>query len=341
MTPPERALLRRLHRRAARLQPELARRLFAAYAVIERALTESELADAVTDGTLERLVEDILSDRAVDAAMASLRARIDQDAMDAGRDWTQEMPSRFANAVFDVLDPVIRQAIRDLDTRVIRELRDEIRESVREAVRLGIEAGKGPRAVAVRVRDSIGLSPSQARWVANFRAELESGDRAALRRMLGRGVLRRPDGSRLGNRFHAGGEGLSGRDLRILDRILGTDQQLRPDQIERMVKAYRKRLIAFNAETHTRSIALDTHRLGQRLSWQSAINQGIVDVTRLRRTWVDSHDSRVRPEHHRLNGTTVRWNEPYPNGEMIPGQSTYNCRCIERITLVPENRMAA
>jgi hypothetical protein len=81
---------------------------------------------------------------------------------------------------------------------------------------------------------------------------------------------------------------------------------------------------------------MDAMRAGQRASWEDAIANGTVDRTRLRRVWVSTGDDRVRPEHRKLNGTEVPFDWPYPNGELIPGESTYNCRCIERIILSNE-----
>jgi hypothetical protein len=100
-----------------------------------------------------------------------------------------------------------------------------------------------------------------------------------------------------------------------------------------MTTAYRKRMEAFNAETQARTAALDAQRLGQRLSWQDAIDRGIVKTDELYRTWVSVGDDRVRPEHVEMDGEEQPYEQPYSNGETVPGESTYNCRCIEKYTV--------
>jgi hypothetical protein len=329
MSPAEKLIYQRIRRRAEALQPEARRRLLTALDLVRSLLSESEFLRAANEGSVERFLSALLDDSVLDPALAPLRALIDTAALDAARAWPSPSPT------FDTLNPRVIEAVRQLDTRVMQDLKAEIRESVRQAAREGLEAGKNPRVVAARMRGAIGLAPNQEAWVANFRAELEAGDRSALRRMLGKGQLRTTAGNVIERQGHAGGKGLAVRDIAMLERTLGT-RDLRPDQIDRMVEAYRRRLVAWNTETHTRSIALDTQRLAQRLSWQSAIDNGTVKANRLMRRWVTVGDSRVRPEHQDMDGTETTWTGVYPNGESIPGESTFNCRCIERIYLIPE-----
>jgi hypothetical protein len=99
-------------------------------------------------------------------------------------------------------------------------------------------------------------------------------------------------------------------------------------------------MVAFNAETHSRTIALDSHKMGQRLSWVDAVERGIADRAKLRRRWVTVGDSRVRPEHVKMNGETVGFDEPFSNGQVTPGESEWNCRCIVRVFLVQEAKAA-
>jgi len=340
MSPAEKALRQRIQRQAKGLHDDAARRLLAAYNLIRAQLTDAEILRALRTGALDRLLNEALNDRNLDAAFSSLRASIDRETLRAGQSWHRFLPSRIrVGAAFDVLNPRVIDAVRRLDTRAIEGLKAEVRESVRQAAREGLEAGKNPRVVANRIGDAIGLPPNYERAVARFRSELESGDRAALRRVLGRGTIRTPDGTEITRSGHAGGKGLGTRDLAMLDRMLG-DKPLTPKQVERMTEAYRKRLLALNTEAHARSIALDSQRLAQRNSWQSAIDRGIVDVSRLQRTRVEVMDTRTRPSHRLLHGETVGFNQPYSNGEMVAGESEYGCRAIERFTLVALARAA-
>lgn len=309
----ERQILERLKRKAAAMQPDVARRYLAALNILRRNLTEAELTRALREGSVERMLTELLSGREQDKAFAGLRALIDREAMTAAESWAKQIPTRVAPPMFDTLSPRIVEAVRELDTRVITGMQDEVRETVRQAATAALEAGQHPRVVARGIRQSLGLAPNQEAAVRNFRRMLEQGNSEALTRAL--------------------------RDRRF-DKALRRGD-LTPVQIDRMAEAYRRRMVAFNAETHARTVALDTQRVAQRLSWQSAIDQGTVQKNRLVRVWVTVGDDRVRPEHQAMNGQETAFDEPYSNGETVPGESTYNCRCIERIILRPALRIAA
>lgn len=326
-----------VQRRAATLQPEAARRLLAAYDLIRRMLTEAELLRALQSGTLDRMLTELLSDQALEPTLARLRQTIDLETLQAGQAWTRTLP-RSLGGVFNVLNPRVIDAVRTLGRAVTLRIGEQVRETVREAAETGLREGVNPRVVAKRIRGAVGLSPNQAKAVENFRAELLTGDRSALSRVLGRGQIRTPSGEIIHRAAHAGGQGLGKRDLAMLRARLG-EKALTADQVERMVEAYRKRLLALNTEAHARSIALDSQRLAQRMSWQDAIDRGLIAAHRVRRTWLATAgpqgDGRNRPEHLELHGATVGFDERYPNGQLVPGESDYNCRCGERFTVVP------
>lgn len=337
MTAAERAFVARLEQRAAQAAPELARRELAAYEVIREVLTERELVRAIESGQLDRLIFEILNDETLDPALARLRDRIDVTLVDAARREAQHgLPLVVRPTHFGILNPLVVQAAQAMSGPAIDTLKAEIRETVRQHVVAGLEAGVNPRTVARGVGDIIGLAPMQERAVANFRAELLAGNRAALSRALARGHLRTPSGDVLRRAGHAAGRGLTARDMGTLMRDLGR-RPLTPEQVERMVRAYRRRLIAWNTESHARTIALNAQKQGQHLAWADAIRRGVVSRDQLVRTWIavggPTGDGRNRPEHLALHGTQVGFDDPFPNGELQPGDSTYNCRCQARVTL--------
>jgi hypothetical protein len=114
---------------------------------------------------------------------------------------------------------------------------------------------------------------------------------------------------------------------------LVAEGKLTVEQIAKRVAAYRKRAVAVNAETNARTAAIDAMKLGHRLAWQDAIDKGIVDGNRLQKRWVGIMDDRERPEHVAMEGDTVPFDMPFRNGQMIPGDTEYNCRCIARYSL--------
>lgn len=308
MTPAERAVRDRIIRRARLLEPRLARRQLMAYDIIRALFTEGELLEYIARGSVDLFILDVLSDAELDPAFMRLRALIDQAVVQAGETFLGSLPRIVQPAAFDMLNPRVADAARSLDTRVVQGLKESVRETVLQHTARGLEAGKAPRTIARGVRESLGLSPWHENAVENFERMLRDGDREALTRELRDrrfdGTLRRALGKR--------GTGLS------------------EEQIQKMTAAYRRRMIAYSAETTARSAALDAQRLGQRMSWLDAIDQGIADARRIRRTWVDSDDSRVRPEHEDMDGETIGFWDTYSNGQSIPGDSDFNCRCVER-----------
>jgi hypothetical protein len=165
-----------------------------------------------------------------------------------------------------------------------------------------VQEGVAPKTIAKGLREILGLSPSEMYAVDNYRAQLERGSRAALRRTL----RNRRD------------------DKAVID---GT---LTPERIDRMVTAYTKRMTAHHAETVAKTAALDANKLAQKLSWDQSVADGIVDPDKLYKTWVQVDRPTKRDEHKPLHGETVRYNQPYSNGQMIPGEGDYNCACISR-----------
>jgi len=301
----------RAQRRAAALEPELSRALLRAFQIIRDAVPQTELARIIDSGHFETLLQAAFADAVLDRAFLPVRDRLRSITADAVRYFARDLPrgGRVDGGIavsFDVLNPRVIDAIRALDTKVIQTLKDDVRETVRAYVENAVRDGVGPRTVARDLRDVIGLAPNQARAVDNYRTLLETGDSAALRRQL---RDKRYDRT-TARAFGADGEGLPA------------------DTIDAMVAAYRKKMLAFNAETNARTATLDALKAGQRLSWQDAIDAGIVDGARLVKRWIGVKDDRERPEHLAMEGETVPFDQPFSNGEMIPGDSTYNCRCI-------------
>lgn len=315
MTPAER-LHARLDRMTANMRPDLARSILRAF---------DEIAGQVNTREAERIIErqviDLLfanegpiSQVVIDNAFNGLRAELRSDIGDSARTFSKDIPggARPLGIGFNILNPKVIEAVRTLETRVITTLSEGIRESVKQHVQAGIEKGVHPRTVARGLRDVIPLSPTHEQWVRNYRAELEAGDIDALNR-------------RLRNRSW--------------DRMIKSGQ-MTPERIDKAVEAYRKRLVSFNAETNARTAANDAQKLGQRLSWQDAIDKGLVTETNLMERWSTSRDDRVRPSHVAMDGEVKPWGAKWSNGQTVPGDDEFNCRCVS-IVFIQRERAAA
>lgn len=78
---------------------------------------------------------------------------------------------------------------------------------------------------------------------------------------------------------------------------------------------YRSKLIARD----------QTLKASRGASYLQAKQSGVVK-SKTRRS---AGDSRVRPEHRAIDGETVPINEPYSNGEMVSGDQSVQCRCVD------------
>jgi len=161
------------------------------------------------------------------------------------------------------------------------------------------------------LRDVLGLAPSQAQEVQNFRDAL-----------LGQNGRSWTDYTLRDRRFDG-----------TLKRLLGADGKgLSAEQVDKMVSAYTKRRIAQNAETVARTAMLDSYKVGQQLAVTDAIEKGVYDPNELTRMWIGVMDSRERDSHVEMEHEVALWGQPYSNGQMYPGQGEWGCRCLERIT---------
>ncbi len=309
------AYWRRVQRQATQYTPRVRNSIIRAVDSLKGQLTDSAVQRLVASGDLNVLTLKIFDAASMDSSFKSVDVAV-QSVVKSGLDTiarTSLPNGGKVNGVpavhFNVLDDHVVQAIQTLDTRTMQPFKTDIVEAARAVFAKGMEDGLGPKAIAKGLRDIIGVSPTQANAVANFRGLLESGDRGA----LSRGLRDRRFDSTLNAALGKGGEGLS------------------ETQIDKMVAAYAQRMVAFNAETNARTMTLDALKQGQTLAWQSAIDQGIVDGDRLMKTWVGVKDDRERQEHLDMEGETVPFDEPYSNGEMEPGESTYNCRCVSYV----------
>jgi hypothetical protein len=312
MTAAERELWLKIQRRAGRQTPAMNKAMLDAFDALKKLLTHRELMAALRNP--DTFAERVLTDARMRQAMIGVRQEISRQVRGGVLAYVPELPGGgMVNGVvavgFNVLDPRLIEAVRKLDSRVMVGLRDDMRETFREVVRQGIENGRGHQFIARRVRETVGLAPNQALAVENFRTALADGN------------LKKALGYRL-------------RDRRF-DSVLRRGGALSAEQVERMASAYQRKFIAWNANTHARTAALDAQRLGKHLATQAAIDAGILDATKMVSQWIDSDDGRVRPEHEQADGEVVRFGDPFPTtGEIIPGESTYNCRCIKRDYMV-------
>lgn len=312
MSPQEKALWASVQRRADSLTPAVAARVLRAFKTIRDGMTDTQIARALATGGVERLFQDVLNQALLDVAMQPVREEMRRGVVQSFRYTATTLPRPPATAStltisFDVLNPRIVTAVRTLETGVIGKLSADIRETVRAYVEQGLRTGVHPHEVGRQIRSLIGLAPSRAKEAENLLRELTEGRYADARRRL-----------LLDRRYN-------------LDSLATLSDSARATRIEMIVEAYRKRKIAKDAATTAMTAAQDATKLGQKLSWDDAIAKGIVDRARMRKTWVHfDAQPEPRPEHAAMQGETVPFDQPFSNGQMIPGVGDYGCKCIAR-----------
>lgn len=126
--------------------------------------------------------------------------------------------------------------------------------------------------------------------------------------------------------------GLSPQDVADVERFAQSQHGARA------VTAYQNRRITSRAETLARTATLNAFKQGQQLAAGQALREGFFWRGPLMKTWVNMGDARVRDEHSDrggMGGQTVEWDRPYSNGEMIPGELSWNCRCVSHFSTRP------
>ena len=311
MTTAERRLWLKINRKAVAMTPELHRALLEAFKALANQLTPAQMSEALANPAT--FADRVYNDAVLRRSMAGFRTAVNGAVRESTLWYVAELPGggivQGAAAVgFNVLDPRVIEGIRTLDSRVIQTLGVSIREAVRLVIMDGLEKGLPHATMARRIRSIVGLAPNQVRAVIAFRDALESGDFSkALRYQL------------RDKRFD-----------RTLQRLKASKGGLAQETIDRMTSAYERKFLAFNAGTNARTASMDAVRLGKHLATQEAIDVGILDGTKMVSEWIDAGDGRVRPLHQQADGEVVRFGQPFPTtGEIIPGSSTFNCRCIK------------
>lgn len=321
MTPRERALWRQAEALAAKYRPGMQSAILAAWAKVADDLPMGAIERLLRAGAIEAIAS-LVSETTGDLLGVRFTPLVRETFAASGGATIGRLPSPLAGARFDLLNPqTVRAALR-LESTALDTLTAEVAGTVRQAAARSIEAGVNPRTVAREIRDAIGLAPNQEAAVANFRAALET----------------------IGTNKDALGYELRDRRFdRTLARLRRDGGTLPPDQVDRMTAAYRKRAVAWNAETHARTAALQAQRAGAKDAWETAMRDADFDRSRVTKRWVATLDNRTRDEHAEANGTVVQFDEPYPydGGVMTPGEGTYNCRCVELIRIDVSRPIAA
>lgn len=308
--------------------------------VVER-LRENDVEGAVRALGIERSVFNPLAAAVVQAVGAGGIAIVGnipaQRAPDGGRVVLR----------FDVRDPVVEDWAERHSSTLVQGLTEEARESARLTIRQGLEAGRGPHAIATdlagrintktkrREGGTIGLTRQQVEQRGRALEQLQSGDPKQLRDFKKRAL----------------------RDARsdsVLDRAIRGERPLTAKQIDSMINRLTNRMIQYRSRVIARTETGEAMETAQHEGYRQTMGRLQLDpTTDVEKEWVATSGDRTRDTHRLLHGQVVTGlDTPFhsPSGALMrypmdrsfgaPASETIQCRCHPRYRLKFERARA-
>jgi Phage Mu protein F like protein len=282
------------------------------YTKLEALLARGDVARAITE----------LLDEGRVSASSILRVQFGQ-VLEAGASYTLRIGNAgmLVGSHFNTLlpgSPRAAAAMERLELAHFPSVLDDTKAVLKKAWQDGLNAGVNPRVVARSTRQFVGMTEYDYSIASSYDFALRAGDWS---NALGRGL----------------------RDARYdawIRNARDTNTSLTETQIDTLITRYQERLVKWRAETWSRTASLNAARESQLTAWQEAGDVAGFNERDLVKTWRGILDDRERPEHLAMEGETVPIDEPFSNGEMTPGESTYNCRCTFVVRVIPSSKAA-
>lgn len=242
-----------------------------------RVLPPDEIADLVRlmeGGDIDGAVSLVFDRSEATQALTTIRAEFARGVAEVTQRIQRDLTLVGIRVIMPISSPALIDRVRTWEDTAFRRVNEELRAGLRETIATELQRGIGPRQVAVALKGPIspvGLTAYDVRIVQSFRAALEDGRyRDALQRAL---RDRRSD--------------------RALTARLTNGKPLTKQQIDTMVAAYQRKLVAFRAETFARTAAIQAANDATQASWLEAVAQGQVPEDEVRRYWIVSDDERL------------------------------------------------
>lgn len=223
---------------------------------------------------------------------------------------------------FDVGNPQVVFRQRQNELVRVQGLTTESRQNVRQALFEAAQTGDNPRQIATRIHDSIGLTPDQEQWVANYRRSLEQGDWSKA----------------LGYELSSAN---ADRTVRAAQR---RGESLAQSRIDDMVEQYRQNAVTYRSETIARTESAMATEAGADDAIRQAVSRGDVEAKLLVKEWHAGPRSKdAREDHQAMDGVQVAYGEDFilPDGTRMSGphdpragaKHNAGCRCTKSVSL--------
>lgn len=291
---------RRLHRLASGAEPEVRQTFLEALAKLKDGLPLDEIADALASGDIDRVLRLIPFDDLHEALLAL------EEALDG-----------------------LRASAFDVGTEVAEPYLD----AAQLAIRLGHRTTLG---IAWQQVSATVLAAIRAEGAERVR-QITEETRAAIRQLVERAYA---DGQHHRQIVKDIREvvGLTTRQEAAVARYRQAliDDEVAPARVETLVAKRRAKMIRQRAQLIARTETMRAMTEGQRASWQTLVERGLIDPNRMEREWmaIVPTDGRTCPECEALDGARAPIGGSYGSlgGNGPPAHPA--CRCVERLVPV-------
>lgn len=223
---------------------------------------------------------------------------------------------------FDPSNPRAAELVREHRAEFVRGFSEQQRASTVQAIARAQLEGGHAKSTARAIRDSIGLTPEQEQWVANYEASLRARSRNALQREL--------------------------RDRRFDGRVQAAIDNNRPlteKQIATAVDRYRKNALAMRAQTIALTEGQTAASAARDESLTQMLEQTGLPESAIEEQWNATRDTRTRDWHRSMNGQKQPLGQPFisglgnrlrrPGDPAAPAKERINCRCAKTFSVRP------
>lgn len=223
----------------------------------------------------------------------------------------------------------------------VTDINESVRNNLREILAVNNTLGIGIRQTALdivgrvglngkRTGGILGMNQPQAKAAASARANLESGEKDAMRAYLGNELRdRRFDG--------------------IVKKAIAEGKKLPVNIIGQIITNYQNRLMRWRGEMIARTETMEAVHAGQAQAMAQQVDNGTLDGWRVVKIWMTTDDKRTRHDHWLMDGKEVGEKDFFvlPDGSLMqyPGDSSHgaragqviNCRCTVAYKMVKKD----
>lgn len=328
-----------------RLEPQARDAFLGAIQALSNDVAFAQLEDAIRRGNVDAAMAALHLDQA--SAYFEPLHRALRDAFTEGGNFAfyevaAEMRRQGGGRVvgrLDATNPRAEFLLRQRSSSRIVEIAENTRAMVRELLGEAMTTDASPRKVALdivgrvnrasgrREGGLLGLTTAQARYVANARAQLRSGDPVQMAAYLERNA----------------------RDRRYDSTVRKAIREEKPvadADVDRIAARYYDRLLKLRGETIARTELAEASHVGRDEGIQQMIDRGDLRDGSVVYEWDATADRATRDSHLALDGKRKPRGEPfvspYTNARMLhpgdrslgaPAEELINCRCTTKVRL--------